>query len=68
MKTTRQVMSFRGSVADDIAKKILLSAHGADLGSSLFKFIRTNSDDLVCDMEKDIIVIGKRTDRHIKVQ
>lgn len=60
MKNIKQVISFRGNVADDIARKVLPTTHEGDLTENLYKYFGENSDNLVCSMEADIIVICKR--------
>lgn len=57
MSREKQVVSFRGSVADEIAQKILPLGRGVALGEVLFNHIRENADDLTCFMEDGKIVI-----------
>ena len=60
---SKPVVSFRGSVAEDICNKIPLSAKGAALGDPLFHYIRTHANELSCEQVGEILVIYKRTER-----
>lgn len=62
MDKTRQVISFRGRVADDIANNVLPAAGKINLADNLFQYFRAHSDELVCGMEADMIVVSRRAD------
>lgn len=59
----KQIVSFRGTLADDIANKVLPISYGKSLGDSLFRYVRANADDLVCGMDGSQIVITRRNEQ-----
>jgi hypothetical protein len=64
----KQTISFRGSLADDIVKKIAHSAKGAALGEALQSYLRKHADDLACVVDDGIIIIAKRNESMILFQ
>lgn len=57
----KQVISFRGSMADDIAKLMLLP--GVNRRDTLLNFIKSNSADILSYVESDMLVIGRQCER-----
>lgn len=54
----KQLISFRGSLADDISNLMLLP--GVDWQQSVFDYINANSNNLLSYRENNMLVIGKR--------
>jgi len=63
MNLSNQKFSLRGSLANDIAKRLQSSSYGADLFNILDDIFRSNPDDLVCISDGGMIIVGKKSDR-----
>jgi hypothetical protein len=63
MNLSNQKFSLRGSLANDIAKRLQSSSYGADLSNILDDIFRSNPDDLVCISDGGMIIVGKKSDR-----
>ena len=62
MNISNPKFSLRGSLADDIYKRLQSSAHGADLLNILDDIFRSNPDDLVCISDGGKIKVGKKSE------
>ncbi len=61
MKTTKQKISLRGSLADEVAKRIR-SEPDSNLSLILKESLRLNSGDIIQVPQNDIVLIGKKSD------
>jgi hypothetical protein len=62
MNTAKQKISFRGSLADEIAKQLHSNVHKANSLSIMECIARLNPDDLLCISEGKMLMIGKKSD------
>ncbi len=61
-RTINQKFSFRGSLANDIAKKMQSSAKKTDLGEIVNEFLMSESGNLILLPGKDRLIVGRKSD------
>lgn len=62
MTTTTQKISLRGSLADDIARHLRLSAQRPDLSTILGDILAANPDDFAVIPEGGMLKVGRKSD------
>jgi len=62
MMCSSKKLSLRGSLANDIAMRLRLSAQQADPSIILGDMFRSNPEDLICIQEGGLLKIGRKSE------